>query len=126
MRRSLTVLAWIGVCIGAVVFFHALAGCGKKQPPVEKPAKVIVTGTSMLPTIPSGTVLDVEQTPFADLAVGDVVLRRASWSKNLVCHRVVSVYSDRVETRGDAAGVQTDPYWMTPEDYAGKVVLPTP
>ena len=117
MRRSLYTLACLAL----------LVGCGKKQPPVEKPSAVVVLpGTSMFPTLKGGEVLPVEQTPFADLAVGDVGLRRASWSDHLVCHRVVSVYSDRVETRGDAVGLATDPFWMTPDDYAGKVVMPTP
>ena len=80
---------------------------------------------SMLPTIKPGDILLLDHIPYADLKVGDIVLRKESWVPLLVCHRIVKRSTHRVVTKGDN-NKEEDYGWMTPKTYAGRVKLIIP
>jgi signal peptidase I len=79
--------------------------------------RIRALGTSMLPTIFPGDILQIESTPQNELAVGDVVLVKRE--KRIVIHRLVSNESRRWVTRGDAVP-QDDPP-VVDEEFLGRV-----
>jgi hypothetical protein len=74
-------------------------------------------GTSMLPTIFPGDILQIESLPRNELAVGDVVLVKRE--KRIVIHRLVSNEGWQWVTRGDAVP-QDDPQ-VPNEEFLGRV-----
>lgn len=79
--------------------------------------RVKALGTSMLPTIWPGDILQIERKPWDELAVGDVVLVKRE--KRVVIHRLVGSSGRRWVTRGDAMP-QDDPP-VAPDDVLGRV-----
>lgn len=68
--------------------------------------RIRALGTSMLPTIFPGDILQIESAPRNELAVGDVVLVKRD--KRIVIHRLVNNEGRQWVTRGDAVP-QDDP-----------------
>lgn len=89
---------------------------------------VVVSGRSMEPSIPSGSLVLLDARDPTEIAVGDVVTRRTA-SGTLVTHRVVRVAQiegvAHFETRGDASG-SADPVLAAPGEIAGTVALHLP
>ncbi len=79
------------------------------------------TGPSMKPTLKPGDGLRV--LPYGDrkIRIGDVVVVRPPERKQHVVHRVVSVDSHGIKTRGDNNN-STDAWVLCPEDIIGQVV----
>lgn len=92
----------------------------------DKPITLALVGYtgSMKPALKGGETLAVVQTPFDQLKVGDVVLRRVPWSDIPILHRVIHRRSsDRLVTKGDA-NRDADAWWLTPSDYLGRAIMP--
>lgn len=79
--------------------------------------RIRAMGTSMLPTIWPGDVLQIESKPRAELAIGDVVLVKRE--KSVVIHRLVKSGGPQWITRGDAMP-QDDPP-VAASDVLGRV-----
>ncbi len=78
-------------------------------------------GPSMNPTLKAGDQLRVVPYDNKRIHVGDVVIFQAPEGKRLVTHRVVSVGSQGVRTRGDNNN-NTDSWVLRPEEITGRVV----
>jgi signal peptidase len=79
------------------------------------------TGPSMKPTLKAGDGLSV--IPYGDdkISIGDVVVFRHPQGNHNVVHRVVSIDSRGVRTRGDNnSGI--DPWVLRPDNIIGRVV----
>lgn len=85
------------------------------------PSNVNYTGPSMNPTLRAGDGLCV--IPYGDkkIRIGDVVVFRHPEGQDNIVHRVVSVNSRGVRTRGDN-NTDIDPWVLRPEDIIGRVV----
>lgn len=85
------------------------------------PFRLTVYGSSMLPSIPSGSVVNVVQCAFDSLKLGDVVLFRSGGGFR--CHRVIKELSGegcaRFHTRGDFTLNEDAP--LTEEMFIGRV-----
>ena len=81
--------------------------------------RIKALGTSMLPTIWPGDILQIESTASDQLAVGDVVLVKRA--KSIVIHRLMKNDGPQWVTRGDAMP-QDDPP-VTAADVLGRVAL---
>ena len=84
-------------------------------------ARLAVTGTSMLPSIWPGDILEVHRQSVAEIVPGDVVLRERNGA--FLAHRVVEKvdWPERtlLITRGDASPAPDLP--VTPEQLLGRV-----
>jgi signal peptidase len=84
-------------------------------------AKLAVGGSSMLPSIWPGDLLEIHRVPAADLAVDDVVV--FARANRLVVHRVLSLNRERDEvvliTRGDRSPRSDSP--VSTSELLGKV-----
>lgn len=77
------------------------------------------TGRSMEPTIPGGSLLELEPLP-ARVAVGDLLVFVHHSGAHLCCHRIVEVTSGGAAmTRGDGSIVHDG--WTQPELWVGVV-----
>ncbi len=84
---------------------------------VKGSARLRVVGTSMLPLLPPGTVVEIEPLP-SKLNVGDVLVFRAG--KSLLVHRVVALRGESgVQTCGDA--IPENPEHVAYRDVVGRV-----
>jgi signal peptidase I len=92
-----------------------------------------VDGTSMLPTLEEGDLVVIQNVPFADLHVGDIIVYNppCSATGSSVIHRIVNFSGGGAITRGDnnpytdiAGGIATGP--ITANCYVGKVVFVVP
>jgi signal peptidase I len=79
--------------------------------------RIRALGTSMLPTIFPGDVLQIESAPLNELAVGDVVLIKRG--NRIIIHRLVSNEGEQWVTRGDAVP-QDDPP-VVDEEFLGRI-----
>lgn len=81
---------------------------------------VVVSGTSMTPTLKYGELVQV--TPYGEQPVraGDVVLFRAPQMSRDLLHRVVAVIGTAIRTRGDS-NTGDDPWELQPSDVMGRV-----
>lgn len=79
------------------------------------------TGPSMNPTLWAGDGLRVTSYGNARIHIGDVVVFVPPGCEHNVVHRVVSVDSDGVRTRGDNNS-DVDPWALRPDDIIGRVV----
>jgi len=79
--------------------------------------RIKALGTSMLPTIWPGDILQIESMTRGELVVGDIVL--VQQEKRIVIHRLTSTDGAQWITRGDAVP-QNDPPVM-PTDVLGRV-----
>lgn len=120
-RRTTTVYV-----VGFVVFLIVFAY-------VELTYTRRVDGTSMLPTLEEGDLVIIQNVPFSDLHVGDIIVYNppCSATGSSVIHRIVNFSSGGAVTRGDnngytdiAGGIATGP--ITANCYVGKVVLVVP
>jgi hypothetical protein len=84
-------------------------------------AKLAVTGTSMLPTIWPGDVLEVQRQQAAEISPGDVVLceRKGGFLAHRVVGKVDGPERTLLITRGDASPAPDLP--VTPEQLLGRV-----
>lgn len=95
-----------------------------------------VTGDSMNPTIKEGALIVGHSSPYDELQVGDIIVfkRRllvastngtaeatAKYLDNTITHRIVSIETDGIHTRGDNNERQ-DQYPVLPDGYVAKVV----
>ena len=84
-------------------------------------ARLAAGGSSMLPAIRPGDVLEVHRESMAGVSIGDIVVFERE--ARLVTHRVVEKVSGRggtlLITRGDALRVPDPP--VTPEELLGRV-----
>lgn len=85
---------------------------------VRSICRIVVHGTSMLPSIASSSKVDVAFVPLSAIRPGDVVL--FSEEQDLVVHRVLAVQGDTLITRGDGKDL-IDPV-VSSSQYIGKVV----
>ena len=87
-------------------------------------AWVFVTGRSMEPMIPSkgdgiiGGLAVMDNTPYADLGVGDVVVYDRHGGG--VIHMIASVHGDRYMLRG-IGNQRVDTYYLTEDMFIGRV-----
>jgi len=79
------------------------------------------TGPSMFPTLKAGDYLEV--IPYGDsrIRIGDVVVFRSPEKERYVVHRVISVSSAGVRTRGDNNN-EIDPWVLGPDHITGRVI----
>ena len=84
------------------------------------PVTLTYTGSSMNPTLKSGDVLWVVPYAGRKICVGDVVLIHPFENRGHVVHRVVSVDSQGLRTRGDNNS-DTDHWTLCPDDIVGRV-----
>lgn len=82
----------------------------------------VYTGQSMLGAMQDGDQLVLEDAPWTDLAVGDVIVFRSPSSERETVHRIRARQGDRLTTRGDRA-FHDDPLLVTSVDYIGRVSL---
>ena len=95
-----------------------------------------VTGDSMEPTIKEGALIFSRHTPYDELEVGDIIVfkRRllvastngtaeatAKYLDNTITHRIVSIETDGIHTRGDNNQAD-DQYPVTVDGLVAKVV----
>ena len=78
-------------------------------------------GSSMLPALADGDVLDVASNDRASPRIGDVVLFLPSGFASPVAHRVIRLAVSRIITRGDNND-REDPWPLRPADILGRVV----
>jgi signal peptidase I len=92
-----------------------------------------VDGTSMLPTLEEGDLVVIQNIPFTDLHVGDIIVYDppCSLTGSSVIHRIVNFSGDGVVTRGDnnpytdiAGHIADGP--VTANCFVGKVVFVVP
>jgi signal peptidase len=106
---------------GALVAFDVVA-------PLLHLAPVVITGSSMAPAIPRGSLVIIEPTAPETLAVGEVVTLRLE-SGALVTHRITRLATlggERyVETRGDA-NRDADPVLQPVSSIIGRVAVTVP
>lgn len=99
----------------------ALVELAREQLAKGIPFRLTVYGTSMLPSIPSGSVVKVVPCPFEKLKPGDVVLFKQG--DDFRCHRVIralpSKGGTRFLTRGDFTLIEDAP--LTREMFLGRV-----
>jgi signal peptidase len=79
------------------------------------------TGPSMNPTLKAGDGLGVIPYRGKEIRIGDVVVFRHPEAQHNVVHRVVSVNSHGVRTRGDNS-ITIDPWVLRPGDIIGRVI----
>jgi signal peptidase I len=82
---------------------------------------IVVTDSSMKPTIKDGATVSYSDFPFERLQVGDIILYRVSGRENLVIARVVEITQEGLRTKGDS-NVAPHPYLVTAKDYIGKII----
>jgi len=85
------------------------------------PRDIIYTGASMNPILKSGDVLSVIPYRSRKIHAGDVVVFQNSAKNHDVVHRVISVNSWGISTRGDNNN-SSDPWVLGPDDIIGRVV----
>lgn len=78
-------------------------------------------GTSMNPTLCALDLLEIMPYGERPVRVGDVIFFLQPQGNNYVVHRVVSVTSEGIRTRGDNNN-RRDPWLIRPEDVLGQVV----
>jgi signal peptidase I len=78
-------------------------------------------GQSMLPTLVEGDLLELAEYGSQPVRVGDIICFRSPNDGYLVVHRVLSVCSDRIRTRGDN-NARADDRWVCPEEIVGRVI----
>jgi hypothetical protein len=95
------------------LFLEALKSAGQ--------ARLAVTGTSMLPSIRPGDMLEVHRQGMEAILPGDVVLflRTGGFAAHRVVERVIGPERTLLITRGDALRVPDPP--VTPEELLGRV-----
>ena len=79
-------------------------------------------GPSMNPIFETGDRLKIISSPHAKIRAGDVVVFVSPEDGSKVVHRVVSVNSEGIETRGDNCD-KVDPWVLSPEQIVGRVVF---
>jgi len=84
-------------------------------------AKLAVTGTSMLPTIRPGDILEVHRQGLETIVPGHVVLfmRNGGFAAHRVLERIQGLQRSLLITRGDALRVPDPP--VSPEELLGRV-----
>jgi signal peptidase I len=84
-------------------------------------ARLAVTGTSMLPSIRPGDVLEVQRQSVADISRGDVVLfaRHGSFAAHRVVEKTGGADRAFLVTQGDALRTTDSP--VSPEELLGRV-----
>lgn len=117
-----TAIFFVGFAIFLLVFAFALLNYTRR-----------VEGVSMLPTLEDGDLVVIQQTPFSDIHVGDVIVYGSPCSASglSVIHRVVASQDGGFITRGDnnpwtdqAGSIALSP--VTPNCVEGKVVFVVP
>jgi len=79
------------------------------------------TGPSMNPTLKVGDGLTVIPYEDEDIHIGDVVVFRSSKNDRYIVHRVISVDSRGIRTKGDNNN-KVDSWILRPEDIVGRVI----
>jgi signal peptidase I len=129
---TVTQLVIILAALAAFGVVLCVAGCKSvvQTPPMpneKKPTLGIVGATgSMRPAYDFADLVDLEPVPFADLKVGDVVLRRIGAYRE-VMHRIVYIGvagngGTFMVTKGDNVP-KPDPSFMDEGDYLGRIKL---
>ena len=116
------VLISIGVfmILGSCWFGGNLVGSGGKSYNMYfgKYKPMIIVSESMIPSIAVNGIVLIEEIPYEDLKVGDIILFKTD-RYGLICHRIV-MKNGAVFTKGDHN--QTVDYWsVSPEMYKGRV-----
>ena len=92
---------------------------------LKKQYTIVVHGNSMSPGIHDGQVLSIVPIAFDSIQKGDIILYKKC-PDHLTLHRVVSFVSLQgqkvIQTRGDN-NLESDDYYVFPEDILGKVVI---
>ena len=117
-----------------VVLVFALSGCGRQDDAQFAPTKPLVghfavRGESMLPTLPTAHVAQVDVAyPFGQLEVGDIVLFWDYHREGFTLHRIVArqgawfiVQGDNPTTNPDA-----DRPFLTRANYVGRFMSSIP
>lgn len=107
VRRTTRVALTAGAAIGVLSVLGVVLGSLLGLRPM------VVTSGSMSPAIPAGSLVVAEETPAADVVIGDVVAVEVADGR--VMHRVVAAHRSGADTvltlRGDANGApDEDPY----------------
>jgi signal peptidase len=87
----------------------------------RKPKKMDYIGTSMNPVLKPGDRLQVNPWDGHDIRRGDVVVFIPPGGDSKIVHRVTSVNSDGIKTRGDNCSHE-DGWVLSPEHILGRVV----
>jgi signal peptidase len=92
-----------------------------KMPSSDIPLRSLTyTGTSMNPTLKAGDRLQVIPYHGREIRRGDVIVFLSPGGDGKITHRVISVDSRGIRTRGDNS--QVDAWGLNPEDILGRVV----
>jgi signal peptidase I len=81
---------------------------------------VIYTGPSMNTTLRAGDELQVEPHEGKKIRAGDVIVFISPENGHKITHRVISVHSRGIQTRGDN-NKNIDPWVLSPENIVGRV-----
>jgi len=85
------------------------------------PQYITYTGPSMNPTLRAGDFLRVLPYDGRKIRAGDVIVFSSLEDGTKITHRVISVDSRGIKTRGDNGG-NVDPWILRPDDLLGRVV----
>jgi signal peptidase I len=127
-RRERSLLWYVGrgISLGLLAILLLLAVLVIVVPTVTGAQRFTITGGSMEPSIPLGSLVVVKPTPIEDFAMGDVVtFQLQSGEPEVATHRVVGIgftaAGDRVlTTKGDANAVE-DSAEVRAEQIRGRV-----
>jgi signal peptidase I len=111
-----------------------LGGCSQKPDTQFEPTKPLVghfavRGESMLPTLPTAHVAQIDVAyPFAQLAVGDIVLFWDYVRQGFTLHRIVAKQGAWFIVRGDnpVTNTEADAPFLTRANYIGRFVSSIP
>jgi len=84
------------------------------------PNTMYYMGQSMVPTFTPGDLLYIQR-DCKEIKTGDVIVFRAKGEEKNITHRVISVDSKGIKTRGDNNNLP-DSWFLMPEDITGKVI----
>ena len=121
--RQVATASAVGVCVFLLAFWVLI-----RLAPMTGHELITITGGSMEPAIPIGSMVAISPVEPATIAVGDIVTVRAG-NGVLVTHRVARILDDtsgrRFELRGDA-NTGPDASLVRAPALVGRVVLAIP
>ncbi len=127
--RAINVLATVVIAVALVVLLRAVFTPAGEVPSVGGFSFMRTLTGSMEPTIPVHSLVVVQQTDAADLAVGDIITFRSTneaLGGSLNTHRITQIDNDdgrlSFHTKGDANAVE-DTEIVRSENIVGRVVF---
>jgi len=82
---------------------------------------IVYTGPSMNPTLKTGDILEIIPNSGRSVQSGDVIVFHSPVGRHIVAHRVISIDSKGIKTRGDH-NKKVDSWTLKNDDILGRVV----